>query len=420
LLTSHFDQGGVITGLAVAIVKTTSGATELAVEPGVALDSRGRLISLASKGGRAYIPDRIDPSELGDNVLTIPQITFLKYKEKIIVISIKYDETIIGNDADAEIELTPRLGFTDINPLSDSDEISIGDDAVVLAVVKVDRDGKLEWIRDSYGLTQRQVSSQAVGGIKIIRTATLGSNVSQTVAGELKPSRFNGGLEFEGTLNLSDKQLLISDESNIFRPIHHYIILKSNHLVLINEIPMLGNEPTSYPVKLYNGNDGNARDTTVITFDRAIHPKKLFFVPIPTKGFDATTSSEPPFGVNVMFRVTYHFSFQRLGLPWEHLQSKVKPKFSLKIRGMVAGSDAEEIIEMSSSDFGMSGGLEPVSYQYRINSRTVNPYMFDSIYDIGLQLSYNSEIKHTDFGISVSNITCSAYVNSAELSRTQS
>jgi hypothetical protein len=87
---------------------------------------------------------------------------------------------------------------------------------------------------------------------------------------------------------------------------------------------------------------------------------------------------------------------------------------------MVAGSDAEEIIEMSSSDFGMSGGLEPVSYQYRINSRTVNPYMFDSIYDIGLQLSYNSEIKHTDFVISVSNITCSAYVNSAELSRTQS
>ncbi len=210
LLGSSFDKAGVIAGLAVSLAKNRLGETEVIVAPGVALDSSSKLIVLASNKGWGYIPDKTEASELGENGFTIPQSALSKYKNKTVILSIKYDERSEGTGEYTEVELAPRFELTPVE-MSEIESTFRGD-AVALAAINVDADGfpasishgdSISFGESSY---QRQLVGQSIGSIKIMRSETnrVENQVFQVKAGEIRPAKDGTGIEVDCILRVKD------------------------------------------------------------------------------------------------------------------------------------------------------------------------------------------------------------------------
>jgi hypothetical protein len=198
LLNGHIDRSGVIQGLQV----TQDNSKIITISPGVAADSQGRLIVLAqyshypAASGYAFFgvnKEKISCMQAGLSIGIKPDSENFN---KQSLLTIEYAENTKGRPPDVEVELIPWLRLIE---KSEADS-----DLVVLASITFGPGGEILSISHTDGTNQRQVITHALGGINIMCPQTNSGEVSQVIAGEIRPAKDGKGIEIDCILRVRD------------------------------------------------------------------------------------------------------------------------------------------------------------------------------------------------------------------------
>ena len=207
LQLASLQDRGVARGLEVS---GTPGETTVTVEPGVALDGQGRLISLSREG----------KGDIGSNPLN--------EEHEDVEVPVQLD---LGGSAPAEAEASyyVTIQFSEIlrfdeGPLGRFEHApwvrlqpTAGEDAyaddgisIVLAEVVIDAEGRLVELRAG----ARRLTGRPVSDLTIRRPALDGDRVSQAVAGRIGPDA-EGGLRL-AVPEADDSVVLMQEEGGNF------------------------------------------------------------------------------------------------------------------------------------------------------------------------------------------------------------
>ena len=210
LASLYEDNWGVVQGLEVS---ATVGASTLTVNPGVALDGRGQLISLASEG-RGYI-QQVPPNPEEENPdvsvpVTIDLSDYIQPTETTYYLTIEFAENLRPNDDNGTTcgkwEQTPWIR---LQPVEGESAYVEDGSSVVLAIVTIKASGEVD-IRsqDDAFPYHRRLVGKTVGQLQIRRTEKVGDTIEEVTAGKLGPvdggglqlTVPDGNLKVEGTV----------------------------------------------------------------------------------------------------------------------------------------------------------------------------------------------------------------------------
>lgn len=228
LQLASLQDRGVARGLEVS---GTPGETTVTVEPGVALDGQGRLISLSREG----------KGDIGSNPLN--------EEHEDVEVPVQLD---LGGSAPAEAEASyyVTIQFSEIlrfdeGPLGRFEHApwvrlqpTAGEDAyaddgisIVLAEVVIDAEGRLVELRAG----ARRLTGRPVSDLTIRRPALDGDRVSQAVAGRIGPDA-EGGLRL-AVPEADDSVVLMQEEGGNFERLE----VRANTVRLGNNLKVAGN-----------------------------------------------------------------------------------------------------------------------------------------------------------------------------------
>ncbi|MCB0168681.1 MAG: hypothetical protein KDI79_30925 [Anaerolineae bacterium] len=201
---ANLHDWGVVQGLE---LRGAIGGTTITVDPGIAIDKQGRLISLSLTGDWVAGPTRptVKPNNEGDPVTLELRANAGTLVERREYLTIQFEEIYIpeAGQAGPWLEQVPWLRF---QPVS-IDEPSEGNiaDSVILGIVVVDATGKLKELKTQdpdlpYG---RRLLGQSVSELRLRRSDLENDTIIETLAGKIEPGA-NGGLKL-AVLNPTDE-----------------------------------------------------------------------------------------------------------------------------------------------------------------------------------------------------------------------
>jgi hypothetical protein len=199
---------GVASGLEVSV---QDAGTQVEVQPGVAVNGKGELIALAAEGQADVGVDR--PGEPGQQIDPPFRLSTAGRENGTHYLCIQFAQALRFTEGSCgKLEQTPWLRL--LPTTGDAGPIEAGE-AVVLAIVEVEAAG-VATLRDRLeGLAhRRQLGGQAIGELRIRRTATVAEEVGDVPAGRIGASD-GGGLRFS-VAEAADMMLLDRDDGGRF------------------------------------------------------------------------------------------------------------------------------------------------------------------------------------------------------------
>jgi hypothetical protein len=199
IFNTNIERAGIVQGLEVI---ATSSESVIKVKTGVAVDNQGRIVVLASIDGYALVGARRRNVDVKADSLSINLEEFLNKK---LTLTIEHAENVV-------VDNSPNLFKKDLIPwiqLLEANEVTSSQ--IVLAYIETDATGKIESISHTDGTNQRQVITHALGGINIMCPQTNSGEVSQVIAGEIRPAKDGKGIEINCVLKVRDIIFLEDD-----------------------------------------------------------------------------------------------------------------------------------------------------------------------------------------------------------------
>jgi hypothetical protein len=183
---SNLHDYGIARGLE---VNGTIGGTEIIVNPGVAIDISGQLISLSNTGS----------GDTGENPLTgdsrevpVPvHLSTVGHAGKTVYVTIEFSEILRPNEGSlGRLEQVPWVRLQPVKP-----DDSLGDRSIVLAIAVINAQGKLSELKDADSSTRhrRYLIGQTIEELQIQRSSKVGDKVQEKLSGKIGPGE-KGGL----------------------------------------------------------------------------------------------------------------------------------------------------------------------------------------------------------------------------------
>lgn len=221
LLLSHVIGPGVVIGL---VVTGNTGENVIRVSCGVAVDAAGRLIVLSSPHGLGRIgeePDGQGGLKPSDNPVTVPvELSLSDRADQILIVTIEHYEGIVDDGTLFDmVELQPWIRLRSVE--------SVTGNSVVLAVVRVDGNGKLLELRTGDGEFVRKSAGHHVGEIEVYRTTRSQNAIENVRVGAVASSGADLSLRSESGITQVDGHLRVSSDINCSGTINGKLAAKS-------------------------------------------------------------------------------------------------------------------------------------------------------------------------------------------------
>jgi hypothetical protein len=190
---SNLHDWGIASGLEVS---GTIGGTEIIVNPGVAIDSSGQLISL-SNTGHGYIGknppvgEDFEVKSVGNNEVPVPvHLSIDSHAGKTVYVTIQFSQISRSEGVLGRWELLPWVRLQPV----DSD--TFDSKSVVLAIAKIDDTEKLAELKaaDSALTHRRRLIGKSIEELRIQRSSNVGDQVQDMLSGKIGPGD-GGGLK---------------------------------------------------------------------------------------------------------------------------------------------------------------------------------------------------------------------------------
>ena len=191
-------------------VSGTLGSSTITINAGVAVDTQGRLIVLATEG-RGDLGN--NPPGGNHNPVTVPveldTSTFAGETDTSYYLTIQFSEILRFDDGGTDCGRLEQTPWLRLQPVSEFTEDGT---AVVLAVVTLDSSGNIVALahQDSSLPVARHLVGKTVGQLQITRSQKVGDRITEVIGGKLQPAQ-GGGLQ----LSVADAgdQILLTQES---------------------------------------------------------------------------------------------------------------------------------------------------------------------------------------------------------------
>jgi hypothetical protein len=207
---ANLHDWGIARGLEIT---GTLGSTTLQIQPGVAIDGQGELISLSPIGHGDIGPN---PPGGQNTEKTVPvDLSELlgsqsAYKNKTVYITIQFSEIMRGAEGSGgRMEQVPWIR---LQPTSGAGAYIHDGQSVILAVADIDGAGDLDLLEAKHGSAtySRQVIGQTIETLTVERSTKAGNSVKEVTSGTIGPGA-NGGLQI--TVPKAGDDVLISREN---------------------------------------------------------------------------------------------------------------------------------------------------------------------------------------------------------------
>ncbi len=249
---AHAHDWGIAEGLEVS---GAIGGTEVVIEPGVALNGQGELISL-SPDGQGDIGS--NPPGGQHNAVSVPvQLGLGSHAGQTVYVTIQFSEILRpAEGSGGRMEQVPWVRF---QPVSGAGAYVDDGASVILAIVDINAAGNLTALRaeDSAVTYGRRVIGQSLKELRIQRSTKVGNSVEETTSGKIGPG-VGGGLRLT-VLNSGDGVSIAKEDGGNFANLE----LRANTVVAKDAA---GREALSFnaaSAALTIGTDGNEGDLMV-------------------------------------------------------------------------------------------------------------------------------------------------------------
>ncbi len=181
---SNLHDWGIARGLE---VNGTIGGTEIIVNPGVAIDGNGQLISLSSDGFGANDPNSpTDPTK----VVSVPvHIGTASQTGQTVYVTIQFSEILRPNEgALGRMEQVPWVRLQLIGTYVDDGT------SIILAIAVIDATGNLAELKNSDGILpyRRHLIGETIGELRIQRSGKVGDSIKELLSGKISPGDGSG------------------------------------------------------------------------------------------------------------------------------------------------------------------------------------------------------------------------------------
>lgn len=216
---ANLHDWGIARGLEVS---GTTNDSKVTIQPGVAIDCQGQLISLAS-GGQGDIG--ANPPTESDYVPVPVDLNTNTHKNMTVYVTIQFSEYLDTNDGSGgRKEQRPwlRLQPDPVLHPSDPDKYDKDGSSIILAVAKTDGDGKLVWLKaeDNTVSYRRRIIGQYIEELRLQRSTKVGNKVKDETSGRIGTGD-GGGLQI--TVDIGNTVDI--NNANFFRIHGHDLIL---------------------------------------------------------------------------------------------------------------------------------------------------------------------------------------------------
>jgi hypothetical protein len=200
---AHVHDWGIARGLE---VNGTIGSTEISINAGVAIDSKGELIVLSSSGNIGTNP----PGGQNQEVTVPVRLDLSNFDGQTRYVTIQFSEILRLNEgAGGRFEQVPWLRLQ-----SPSDYVDDGS-SILLAIVVIGADGKLAELKlqNSELNHRRRLIGETIEALHLRRSIQAGDQIKEVPAGKIAP--IAGGLQIS-VPNESDRIVLAKEGDGKF------------------------------------------------------------------------------------------------------------------------------------------------------------------------------------------------------------
>ena len=222
---AHLHDWGIASGLAVRVTDDGAGVE---VQPGVAVDSVGELITLALEGQADISPTQ--PGEAGQQISAPFRLSTAGLAGQTRYLTIQFAERLrFGEGSGGKQEQTPWLRLELTNAYSHDGS------SIILAIVVVDSAGGV--VVHAYDNTlpyRRRLVSSVVEALHLRRATSITGHIQESTAARIAPI-VDGGLQIT-VPEMSDRMLLSHMEGNNFSTLE----VRADNLYALGDLQVQG------------------------------------------------------------------------------------------------------------------------------------------------------------------------------------
>ncbi|MHC1754034.1 MAG: tail fiber domain-containing protein [Methanosarcina sp.] len=188
---SNLHDYGIARGLG---VNGTIGGTEIIVNPGVAIDSSGQLISL-SNSGKGDI-GKSPPAGESHEVPVPVHLSTVDYAGQTVYVTIQFSEILrINEGVLGRLEQVPWVRLQPVDTLDTLDEKSIVEGkTIILAIAVIDTAGKLAELKVADSKHRRRLIGECIEELQIQWSSDAENKIENKLSGKIGPGE-KGGLK---------------------------------------------------------------------------------------------------------------------------------------------------------------------------------------------------------------------------------
>ncbi len=189
---SNLHDWGIARGLEVS---GTIGGTEIVVNPGVAIDGNGQLISLSSVGHGYVGSEHPDVSyNVNDEKTTPVHLGTGSHVGQTVYVTIQFAEIMRPSEGSGgRMEQVPWLR---LQPVSGTGAYVDDGTSIILAIAEINASGNLAALKAEDGILpyRRRLIGETIEELRIQRSEKVGNSVEETPSGKIGPGT-GGGLQ---------------------------------------------------------------------------------------------------------------------------------------------------------------------------------------------------------------------------------
>lgn len=206
---ANLHDWGIARGLEVS---GTIGGTEVVINPGVAIDGNGQLMSLSSAG---HGDSGANPPGGQHNEVTVPvHLGLGSHAGQTVYVTIQFSE--IMRPAEGSGGRMEQVPWVRLQPTAGAGAYVDDGTSIILAIVIISAGGSLTELkeRDAALPYRRRLIGETLEELRIQRSTKVGNNVQEVTSGKVKPGD-GGGLQIT-VPNTGDKVLFSKEDGGNF------------------------------------------------------------------------------------------------------------------------------------------------------------------------------------------------------------